>query len=84
MKTYRDVEYEILPNHIKFYHELSKRRIGGEVYTNGVKYISIPAAYVSAPTIYAKRIIDRTYEWANYHKKFEERKLKKNYLDIVR
>lgn len=76
MKTYRNVNFEVVGTLIKFHHTLSERRIAGEVYKNGEKYITIPKEFSKCPELYARRIIDRTYDWAAYHKNFEERHLK--------
>lgn len=74
---YRGVEItEIKPNHIKLFFAQGVHKDGGNLYTNGERYVSIPPAWAGRESDYGKLIIDRTYEWATYHKAFETRYIK--------
>lgn len=71
---YRGVEIaEWNENFVKLYYQPGKHKFAGVLYTNGEKYASVPPAWAGRALEYAKRLVDRTYEWAEYHRNFEER-----------
>lgn len=71
---YRNVEITYYNEHyLKLFHANGVEKFAGSLYTNGEKYISIPPAWAGREIEYGKFIVDRTYEWAEYHKKFEAR-----------
>lgn len=73
---YRDVKLEFDGNFIKLInlnHVNQSRAMGlpKDDYPLGYKIASIPEKYLNKPVVYAKLLVDRTYNWANYHKRHE-------------